>query len=770
MRRKVTAFLVVVSCAVFFSFLASDDLAAAGKQISTIKVEGNKAISTATIMNRLKIKPGDEFEESAVNKEIKRLYATGYFADVFAEIEDRPEGVVVLFTVVEKPIIKEIQFQGNARIKTSKLLKKITLKEGVLLDFNTLSQDVSEITNFYIQEGYNRAKVDYRIDPASEKGEAILVFVIDEGYPRKIRSIVIEGNKSITDEEIRKYLTTKTAFFFIQKGSFSQEKFDSDIDRIKMLYRSKGFLDARINSNIESSEDGANIYITLVIDEGEKYYIGDMDIEGAMFYPVDLVKAKIKTRPGDPFDYNQMKEDIENVRSFYYDNGYMDADIDMLHKFNPATDRMDVDYKIDSKNVIYVGKVNVIGNTKTKDKVIRREMRVYPGERYDGQRLKKSKERIYNLGFFEDVYLETVPTSDPDVKDLNVTVKETKTGELSFGGGYSSVDAFIGFAEISQRNFDILNFPTFTGAGQNLSIRAEIGSNRTNYMASWTDPWIFDFPLLFGADLYRQEHTKDSDSGWDYDELRTGGSLRLGKDITDEWTTGVIYNLEEVKISDIPDDASQDLKDEIGTNYLSRVTWNLQFDNRDNKYAPKKGWLLGYSLENAGGFIGGDKDFVKTSGMASYTHTFFDIFVLELMGRAGAVKEYGNSDTVPIYERLYAGGGSTIRGYEERAVGPRDSKDNNIAVGGRGRVIGNMEVTFPIFKDLIKGATFFDIGTVTENIEDVMKPDEYKSGAGIGVRVKTPIGPVKLDWGYPLTDNWNDKKEGHFYFSVTHGF
>ena len=769
MKIKIAAFFLL-GVFLTYTLVFCGSAYADSKGISSIKVQGNKAISTATILHRLKIKPGEEFDEGAVNKEIKRLYATGYFADVFAEVNELPEGMEIVFTVVEKPIVKTIEFQGNAKIATRKLAKKITLKTGVLLDYNILSQDVAEITNFYIQEGYSRATVDYRIDEDPDTGEAIVVFVIDEGFPRKIRSIVIEGNQNISDDEIRKYMTTKTAFFFIRNGSYNQEKFDSDLDRIRMLYRSKGFLDAKVTSKIDTSKDGGNLYITVIINEGERYLVGQMLVGGNLSFPEAQVREKIKIRPGDPFDYNQIKDDVENIRTFYYDYGYMDADVDLRHKYNATDDRMNLDFKVDSHDVIYVGKINIIGNTKTKDKVVRREMRVYPGEKYDGKKLKKSKQRIYNLGFFEDVYLETIPTATPNVKDLNVTVKETKTGELSFGGGYSSVDAFIGFAQVKQKNFDILNFPTFTGGGQDLTIRGEIGSTRTNYFVSWTDPWVFDLPLLFGADLYREEHDRDSTSGWDYDEMRMGGSLRLGKEITDEWTTGLIYNLEQVKISDIPDDASQDLKDETGTNYLSRLTWNLQYDSRDNKYSPKKGWLIGYMLENAGGLLGGDKDFIKTSGVVTYYHSFFEVIVLELKARAGVVKEYGNSDTVPIYERLFAGGATTIRGYKQRAVGPRDSDDNNVAIGGRARVIGNAEINFPIFKNLIKGAVFYDIGTVTAKISDITKTGDYKAGAGIGVRVKTPIGPVKLDWGYPLNTNWDDKKEGQFYFSVSHGF
>ena len=533
---------------------------------------------------------------------------------------------------------------------------------------------------------------------------------------------------------------------------------------------SKGFLDARVSSKIDYSPDGKDVYLTVVVDEGKKYLVGDITIEGQLGFPEDQIREKIKMRTGDPFDYEKIKEDTENIRTFYYDLGYMNAEVDMDNKYNHTSGRMDLVYFIRAHDVVKVGTINIIGNTRTKDKVIRRELRVYPGAKYDGKKLKRSKERIYNLGFFEDVYFETVPTEEEDVKDLNITVKETKTGELSFGGGYSSIDAFIGFVQVRQRNFDIMNFPTFTGGGQDLTIRGEIGSAKSNYYVSWTDPWIFDYPYLFGFDVYREEHQRYGDSGYDYDEMRMGGSLRLGKEITDYLATGLIYNLEEVKISDIVTGASQDLKDELGSNWISRLTWNLSYDTRDNRYVPTKGWVAGLSLENAGGFIGGDKDFAKVFLNGSYYYSIIENVVLELKGRMGVCDSYGDTKKVPIYERYFAGGATTIRGYKQRAVSPRDPADNTIYVGGESMVIGNAEVTFPVFQKIIKGAVFFDVGAVHEKAQDLFKNAGYVMGTGVGVRVKTPIGPLKLDYGYPLNKNHDDKKEGQFYFSVSHGF
>ncbi|MGB2879137.1 MAG: outer membrane protein assembly factor BamA [Candidatus Omnitrophota bacterium] len=769
------SFIVVLAFALFVVFSASvlnaQQYDPGKKRIIEIRIKGNYAISTATILNRLKIKPGDVFEEAALNKELKRLYALGYFSDVFVETEDLPEGVVITFTVVEKPVIKEIIFRGNTKISSNKLVKKLTIQKGDLLDFSRLSQDIAEIRSFYIEQGYYQVSVDYKIETDPETGQADVIFLVNEGQSVKVRAIKFEGNENISKGELEKLMTTKTAWWFIRKGAFDEEKFQADLDRIASYYRSKGYLDARATSKAEYSEDGKDLFLTVVVSEGKLYSIGDIKIEGKLAFPEKEIRDLIKMKSGDALDYQEMKDDVEKIRVYYYDKGYMDADIDVQQKYNPSTDRMDLTYVIDSHDEIYVGKINIVGNTKTRDKVIRREVRLYPGEKYDGNQLKTSKEKIYDLGFFEDVYFETVPTDKKDVKDLNVTVKETKTGEFSFGGGYSSVDAWLGFVQIEQKNFDILNFPTFTGGGQDLIVRAELGTTRVNYQLSWTDPWIFDLPYLFGFDVYRQEYKRSGISGYGYDEIRTGGDLKLGKQLTDWLGTGLIYTLEEVDIDNIPGDATGDLKKEEGANWISRLTWNNALDTRDNKYSPTKGFYATFSLENAGGFLGGDKDFLKGWSRISYYHPLIlkDI-VLELKLSGGLAKAYADSDEVPIYERFFAGGADTIRGYKERAVGPYD-EGANTALGGEAMALGNIETTFPIFKKIVKGAVFYDAGTIWERVGDVFDSETMlKQGAGIGVRVKTPIGPVKLDWGYPLNKNRNDKQEGRFYFSVSHGF
>ncbi|OGW74777.1 MAG: hypothetical protein A2Z72_05055 [Omnitrophica bacterium RBG_13_46_9] len=319
-----------------------------------------------------------------------------------------------------------------------------------------------------------------------------------------------------------------------------------------------------------------------------------------------------------------------------------------------------------------------------------------------------------------------------------------------------------------QKNFDLFNLPYFTGDGQKLALRAELGTVRRDFDLSWTEPWIFDYPLSFGFDAYHRTHLRTTHVGYGYQEVRSGGDLRFGKEFFDYLRGDLLYRLENVDISDISSEASQDLKDEEGKKWLSTAIFGIQFDNRDNIFSPTRGVIAGISVNNTGGFLMGDKSFIKGYLWGSFYYSPINKIVIEIQGRAGLGNSYGNTDKLPIYERFYAGGADTIRGYRERKVGPRDPYSND-PIGGESTLIGNAELTFPIYEKLIKGAIFYDIGNVWENAGDFAQ-GSYKQGAGVGVRVKTPIGPIKIDWGYPLSDNEGDKKEGQFYFSVTHGF
>lgn len=738
------------------------------KKIVAINVRNNKAISAETVISKIKTKVGDLFVQESLNEDLKRLYATEYFMDVAIDVEDSEDGVAVTFIVDEKPVIEDIVFKGNNAFRAQKLKSMMKSKPNEMLNPVLLTQDMNEIKDFYVKKGYPLADVQYSVDLDKDSNKARITVTVDEKVRVKVSKVVINGNKAVSTKNITRILGTKPAWLFNQ-GIFKEDVFQDDIEKIKSLYDDIGYLDVEVVPELNYSQDGTQLEIVLNIDEGKQYLVGTLTVKGNLVFKEKEVMSKITMVSGKPFSAKTLRRDVGELRQLYFNHGYMNVIIDVERNLNTETGKIDVIYIVDPKEPVYVGKIEIRGNLKTKDVVIRRELRIYPGERFDGNKLRRSKERLYNLGFFENVAFDTEPTEEPNIQNLVVTVKETKTGEFSFGGGYSSIDLLVGFVEISQRNFDIMNFPTFMGGGQRLAIKAEIGMVRSNYNIGWTDPWIFGLPYSFGFDFYRVTHSKSGDVGWIYDETRWGGDLKLGKEFTDYLKGSAIYRLEEINISNLIDNASRDLRNEEGTNWISSILAELVFDTRDNVFSPTRGYVVMGSIENAGGFIGGNKNFVRGTASAVYYQPFFEKLVLEAKCRMGLSSPYGSSDEIPVYERFYAGGANTIRGYRERKVSPRDP-DSNEPIGGEAILIGNLELTFPIYEKLIKGAVFYDIGNVWRKAGDFINEGKLRSGTGVGVRVNTPLGPVRVDYGYPLVKNFDDERTGEVYFSMSRGF
>jgi outer membrane protein insertion porin family len=741
-----------------------------GAQVTAVSVKNNRAISTETILSKVKTKVGDKFSQEVLNEDLKRLYATEYFTNVSIDVEDKDGGVAVTFLIEEKSVIDDIVFVGNKAFRSHKLKSMMKSKPNDMLNLSLLAQDIAEIKSFYIKKGYPLVDVKYEIDINKEENKAKITITIEEKTKVKVARIDITGNKAIKTGAIRGVLGTKPeCLWLFRLGIFNEEIFQEDLEKVKMLYDDQGYLDAEVTPKMEYTKDGTALNITLEISEGKQYKVGDLTIKGNIVLPEKEIKSKIEMKSGNPFSNKMLRQDALAVRQNYYHYGYMNALVDVERTLNPATGNIDIAYNIDAKEIVYVGKIDIRGNTKTKDVVVRRELRVYPGQKFDGDKIGRSKERLYNLGLFEDISFDTEPTSDPNVQNLTVNVKETKTGQFSFGGGYSSVDFLVGFVEVEQRNFDIMNFPSFQGAGQDLVIRGEIGMVRQNYNLSWTDPWFAGMPFSLGFDLYNTTHKQRTDIGWPYNESRIGGDVRLGKELTDYLRAGVTYRLEQVDINSVVDNASQDLKNEEGRSNISSILGELTYDRRDNVFNPTRGFIINGTMASAGGFLLGDKNYIKGTGMAAIYHTFFKKFVLEVKGRGGLASPFGKTDEVPIYERFFAGGANTIRGYRERSVSPRDPGSNE-PIGGEAVLMANAELTFPIYEKVLKGAIFYDVGNVWRHTSDFSVGGNYRQGVGVGVRVKTPLGPFKLDYGYPLSDNYGDKKEGQFYFSISRGF
>lgn len=739
--------------------------------IKYVDIRNNKSISGATILSKLQTKKGEQFSQKTVDEDIKRLYLLGYFSDVSVSIEDIQDGIAVIFIVTEKAPLSSVEFSGNKAFNSKRLKGLVQSKLNEFADERKLKKDADAIKDFYEKKGYPWVKVDYKIDVDKQKNSAKALFHIDEGSRAIIRKINIIGNTAFSDKRIVKVIKTRTSGFF-RSGIYKKDVLDDDMERIKHFYKQEGYLDIKPAYEIVFQEKNRKKWIELAVrlEEGSKYITGNIKVEGSNVFTEDLLKAVLKLTPGDTFTEEALHIDVGSLQEYYFDRGYIMARVRPDSMLNVNTNRVDITYNIAEGEVCYVNKVNIRGNTKTKDVVIRRELRINPGERYDGAKLKRSKERLYNLGFFEDITFDTEDTGIANQRDMAVEVKETKTGEFSFGGGFSSIDKLMGFVEIEQRNFDMFNFPTFTGDGQDLKVRAEVGSVRKNYYLSWTEPWIFDQPLSFGFDVYLTTHNRSGSSGYAYDEEREGVNFRFGKEFSEYIRGDLAYKIENVDISDLSADASTDLLDEAGEKTLSTVWYQLTKDTRDNKFNPAKGILVTGSMEVAGGMLGGDKDFCKFFNSISHYSTIGP-FVLELKLRDGVVSSYNDMPKVPIYERFFAGGTYTIRGFKERDVGPKDMSGDPI--GGGTIAVANAELTFSVVENL-KGAFFVDAGNVWY-VPDSRPPGAsgsggIKVGAGAGLRIKTPIGPVKLDYGIPFNTDTNQEDTGRFHFSMSRGF
>ncbi len=742
------------------------------KTVTAIEIKGNKNISTNIIVSKMKTRIGSPYLENVISDDLKRLYLLGFFSDIKIDTESYKDGVKVIVRVSERPIIEKITFSGIIHItmKDEKLKAQLKSKEGQYLDYPTLQEDVRILQKMYEKIGFSDAGIEPKVDLDKEKNKAKIEFVVNENRKVKIKDIYIIGNKAFKTQRILKLIKTRKAWL-LNAGVIKDDVLKEDIERIKTFYHRNGYTDVIVTYDIKpDTKKSYFLYITITIEEGKKYLVGNVIVDGNKDIAEKVILGALKEcNTGKVFSEEGVKDDVSNIQSLYFDKGYISVAIQNTTSVNPKSGRVDIAYKIIENQIAYVDKIRVKGNIKTRDIVIRRELRIHPGDRFDGQKLKRSKERLQNLGFFDEVSYDTEDTDVPDQKDLVVDVKESKTGSFSFGGGYSTVDQFVGFVEVEQKNFDWKNFPYFSGAGQDLKFRGSFGTITSGYTLSFTNPWIFDYPMTGGFDAYRNTHQRDEDVGYGYDQEVTGGDLRFGKELTEYISGGIVYRWDQIKISNISTGASNDLMQEQGTNNVSSLTPSLAFDTRDNVFNTHKGDLVTGSLQWAGGMLGGTKDFWKFYGRASHYIPLFRESTLEIKGRVGFGKPYSDSDRIPIYERYFAGGATTIRGYDERMVGPIDPLSQD-PLGGNAMMIGNIEYQYPLFS-FLKVAAFYDVGNVWGDMKD-LGSGGFKSGIGFGARIKTPVGPMAIDYGIPMSKQVGSdtKKGGQFYFSASKDF
>ncbi len=740
-------------------------------RVASVNVTGLHTIAPETCLARVQTKPGMPYADAVVSEDIRRLYALGYFTDIQVQTEPAPDGMRVVFQVTEKPTIGAIQFEGFRRFRPDRLRQLLGVQTGQLYDPRRLKDGVEKLKAEYRRKGYAKIAIESSVatDPATNQATAYVV--ADEGPQMRIRKIFVEGNLAFPDGRIITLLKTKRRHWFTS-GVYDEQVLEEDLERIRAFYRRNGYQDVQVEQTLAADPSGLALYLHLKMTEGAQHRVGTVALSGVTLFPPEDLQVLLRLKPGAVYNTEVLQEDLRTLTQYYGDRGYIHAQVTPATTLDPASKRVDLALQVEEHELTYVRRIDIRGNLHTKDVVVRREIRIHPGEPFDGSRIRRSIERLYNLGYFEEVNVDTQATPLPQHDDLVVNVKEAKTGSFSFGGGFSSVDRVVGLVEVEQRNFDLFNVPSFVGAGQDLRFRVEVGTVRRYFDLSFTEPWIFGHPVSFGVDAFSRTRLRSQNLGLAFEERRQGGGLRLGKDFGENLHLGLGYQLFRTDISDVVAASSADLKAEQGRSDISEASASLAWDTRDNRFEPSRGVIAFVSSDLAGGLLAGTRDFYRLqSGVSTYL-SHWDRFTLETRLKAGVVNAYDNTAQVPIFERFFAGGADTIRGFRERRVGPRDPVSND-PLGGEAIFMGTLEEVATLLQDergkaILKGSVFYDVGNVWKNVGDLGQ--SFESGTGVGIRVNTPIGPVRVDLGFPMTQLGDEKRSPRVHFNVSRSF
>ena len=780
----------LLMCFFLLGILVSTDRLAAQSQpqaptIQEIDVQfvGPTTLSKQRVLDNLATKPGAPYNERLVEEDIKSLYATGSVSNARIFAEPVTGGLKVTVLLQGRATIGEVLIEGADAVPKTKIRKEITTKPGDPLSEEKINDDRQKILKLYEDKNYTDVKVDVKTSELTDKRIQVL-FTVNEGPKLVVRRITFTGNDSVLPKDLRKVMKTKTAnllSFLTKDGRLLPAQMDEDKEAIRTLYQNRGFADMRV-TDVQTlpitNKNGVDLVIS--ISEGTQYRVNKLAIEGASIVAPGDIERYLKMKTGSLYTPEGMGADLKKLRDFYGSRGYVD--MVAQPQINPAGDgQVDLTYRIDEGVQSYVNLINVQGNTKTKDKVIRRELAVQPGGVFDTTLVDVSKTRLMNLNYFSKVDMAPQDTLVPGRKNLDVIVEEKKTGSFNFGAGFSSIDSLVGFAELQQSNFDLFNWPYFTGAGERFRIRAQYGLERQDFTMSITEPWFMGYKVSVGGEFYYHAASFLSTV---YNQSNLGGALQARKALNPFTALRGEYRLENIKIYDLSGNYGQTIQ-QAGNNSpytKSCILAGLDFDNRDSLFLTHKGQSVSFTAFVAGGGLGGD---VQDYGLSLEAKKYFPLpwdMILLTKGAVAVVNPWGGGSTPPpIFDELYLGGANDMRGFVFREVGPKDQYGNPI--GGNTSVYGTAEITFPIIPRL-RGAFFWDVGYVNASSWNFSPSTTTSVGAnglnttsgglnadvGIGARIELPIGPIRIDWGYPVkSDDWNNSS-GQFNFNVGYTF
>lgn len=713
--------------------------------IKELAVEGMRRVQEAVVLGRVKAAVGSGFNPTLLADDIRSIFALGFFDDVQLRVEDFEGGVKLTFVVTERPFVRDVDFVGNRELATTELQEKIDLKLGSVYNPVDVQRAVDKLRDFYEDEGY----FEVQITPTVEKfadGDARVAFSVVEGRRIKIDKIVFQGNAGLTASQLKDVLVTRERQFYILRGKVQRQRLEQDVEQILALYNDHGYVQSRVEStDVAVDRDRALVVVTFVIVEGPQFRVGEMTLKGVTLFPEQEIRRQLRLKSGDAYSLSAVRESRRGIENLYSTIGRASADV--VPKTDPARtgNVLHVRFEIVEGPEVFVERINITGNTRSQDKILRREIPLREGDLYTLQKRDRARQKLVNLGYFEKVDVTTQPGSDKTRIIVNVEVTERPTGMFGLGGGYSSVDSLVGTIDLAQRNF--------LGRGWEATARLRVGAKSRQGVISFTEPWLFDRPLSTGFDLYQSERKFTE---YKYESL--GAGLRLGYPFAEFWRWNLGYRASQDRVSDLSDSASLDVREQEGTLVTSAVSGILGRDSRDVVVAPTKGGQTNLSVEFAG--LGGDSKFVKTIAFTTYYKPIW--FSHILAGRLEGGYGFGWSDEpLPIFERFYLGGPNSVRSFKFRDVSPRD--EGGLRIGGSSEILGNAEYIIPLPFG-IRLAGFFDIGNVYGFGTD-FDPSDLKKAAGGGVRWQSPFGPIRVDYGFNI-DRKPGEDMGAFHFSV----
>jgi outer membrane protein insertion porin family len=719
-------------------------------RIREIVVTGNQRVEQAAIESYLTLRRGDPFTAQGLDASLKALFATGLFEDVRV----RRDGDRLVVEVVENPIINRVAFEGNRAINDATLEGEVAIRPRQVFTRARVQDAVTRILDLYRRSGRFSARVEPKIIEL-DQNRVDLVFEIEEGPVTKVRGISFVGNEAFSDSTLRGVIQTVEAAWwrlFTTDDTYDPDRLQFDQELLRRFYNARGYADFQVLSAVaELTPDGKEFYITFTLDEGPVYKFGTIDIRSQVSdLAPEQLQASLQAKPGTVYNADQLEATVQRLTDQLGSLGYAFTQIDVVQRKNRENLTVDVTFDVREGPRVYVERIDISGNVRTLDSVIRREIRLAEGDAFNAALLRRSRQRIINLGFFETVEVRNEPGSAPDRTVVKVKVSERSTGELSFGAGYSTTDGPLGDVRFRERNL--------LGRGQDLTANFTISGRRQNIQLSFTEPWLFDRELAAGFDIFRTKTDYQNESN--FDQTLTGGRVRAGYALTENLRHGVYYTLRRTQIHDVDDDASPFIRDEEGARWTSAVGQSFTYDRRDQRFLPSEGYALRLEQEVAG--LGGDSRYLKHEGRADWYYPFAPEWVLNLGLSAGYIFGFGGED-VTLSERFFLGG-SSFRGFSFGGIGPRDRRTED-ALGGNLYYVGTAELRFPL--GLPKELRFFgrawtDVGTLTEIDLDgpgIADSGDLRASVGVGLSWLSPLGPLAIDLGYAVRKEREDETE-----------